>query len=126
MFGTGLVQLVAVIALYFVPRLRADFVAYNLACGAVIVAIGPSVVYDQVVSYRLAARATRGWDLPANLSIVWHEIWRQGPGLLARSDRPSGRWKAAENGEECSTGGGARDECYRCPAAAESKARPPG
>ena len=36
LFRTGLVQLVAVVALFFVPRLRADFVAYNLTCGAVI------------------------------------------------------------------------------------------
>jgi uncharacterized membrane protein len=36
LFGAGIVQLVAVVALYFVPRLHADFVAYNLACAAVI------------------------------------------------------------------------------------------
>src|SRR5258708_27638348 len=36
LFRIGLVQLVAVIALYCIPSLRGDFVAYNLACGAVI------------------------------------------------------------------------------------------
>jgi len=36
-FRTGLVALVAVIGLYCVPSLRDNFVAYNIACGAVIV-----------------------------------------------------------------------------------------
>ena len=36
LFRTGFCQLLAVLALYCVPGLRADFVAYNLACGAVI------------------------------------------------------------------------------------------
>jgi SdpI/YfhL protein family len=36
LFRTGLVQLVAVVALYCIPSLRANFVAYNLACGGVI------------------------------------------------------------------------------------------
>jgi hypothetical protein len=34
---TGLVALVAVVGLYCVPILRDDLVAYNMACGAVIV-----------------------------------------------------------------------------------------
>jgi uncharacterized membrane protein len=37
LFRTGLVQLVAVIALYFVPSLRVNFIAYNLACATVMV-----------------------------------------------------------------------------------------
>lgn len=37
LFRAGLAQLVAVVALFFVPPLRADFVAYNLACAVVIV-----------------------------------------------------------------------------------------
>ena len=36
LFRTSLVQLVAVVGLYCIPSLRADFVAYNLACGGVI------------------------------------------------------------------------------------------
>jgi hypothetical protein len=36
-FRTGLVVLVAVVGLYCVPSLRGNFVAYNIACGAVIV-----------------------------------------------------------------------------------------
>ena len=36
MFRIGLVQLIAVVALFGVPGLRANFVAYNLSCGAVI------------------------------------------------------------------------------------------
>ncbi len=35
-FVTGLVQLVAVVALFCVPRLRGDLVSYSLACEAVI------------------------------------------------------------------------------------------
>jgi uncharacterized membrane protein len=43
LFRTGLVQLVAIVALYFVPILRVNFIAYNLACltvmlGGVIIA----------------------------------------------------------------------------------------
>ena len=33
---TGLAVLVAVVGLYFVPSLRGNFVAYNIACGTVI------------------------------------------------------------------------------------------
>ena len=51
LFGTGLVQLVAVVALYCVPRLRADFVAYNLACGAVI--LGGILVAGALLMRRL-------------------------------------------------------------------------
>lgn len=36
LFRTGFVQLVAVIALYCIPSLRENFVAYNLVCGAVV------------------------------------------------------------------------------------------
>lgn len=36
MFRIGLVQLIAVVALFGVPGLRDNFVAYNLSCGAVI------------------------------------------------------------------------------------------
>ena len=35
LFRTGLVQLVAVIALYFVPSLRVNFIAYNVVCATV-------------------------------------------------------------------------------------------
>ena len=34
---TGFLQFAAVISFYFVPLLRGNFVAYNVACGAVIV-----------------------------------------------------------------------------------------
>src|SRR3954470_6668680 len=36
-FRTGLTALIAVVGLYCVPSLRANFVAYNIACAAVIV-----------------------------------------------------------------------------------------
>jgi uncharacterized membrane protein len=36
LFRTGFMQLIAVVALYCIPSLRANFVAYNLACGGVI------------------------------------------------------------------------------------------
>jgi len=51
LFRTGLVQLVAVVALYGIPRLRADFVAYNLACGAVI--LGGVVLAGVLILRRL-------------------------------------------------------------------------
>jgi hypothetical protein len=51
-------------------------------CAIVIAAIGPAAVYDEVISYRLAARATRGWDFATNLGLVWGELDRNGPGLL--------------------------------------------
>ncbi len=38
LFLTGLVQLVAVIALYCVPFLHGNIIAYNVACGVFIVA----------------------------------------------------------------------------------------
>ncbi len=37
LFRAGLVGLISAVTFYFVPDLRANFVAYNLACGAVIV-----------------------------------------------------------------------------------------
>jgi hypothetical protein len=37
LFRTGLATLVAVVGLYCVPSLRANFAAYNIACGVVIV-----------------------------------------------------------------------------------------
>ena len=36
LFRTGFIQLIAVVGLYCIPSLRDDFVAYNLACGGVI------------------------------------------------------------------------------------------
>jgi uncharacterized membrane protein len=36
LFYTGFALLTVVVALYFVPSLRGNFVAYNLACGAAI------------------------------------------------------------------------------------------
>jgi len=35
LFRTGLIQLVAIVALYAVPTLRANFAAYNVACATV-------------------------------------------------------------------------------------------
>jgi hypothetical protein len=67
-------------------RRLADLGLYGLvgcvACTVAVVAIGPSAVFDQVVSYRLAARATRGWDFLTNAGIVWQEVGRQGAGML--------------------------------------------
>jgi hypothetical protein len=57
--------------------------AVGLAAVALVaVLIGPSVVYEQLVNYRLAARTARGWDLAANWSIVRTEFGREGLGLL--------------------------------------------
>ena len=51
-------------------------------CGLVVALVGPAQVWDQIVGYRLAARAARGWDLVANLAILREELAREGLGLL--------------------------------------------
>src|SRR5438045_9288220 len=48
-FRTGLVALVAVVGLYCVPSLRDDFVAYNIACCAVILG---GVLFTTVLAVR--------------------------------------------------------------------------
>ena len=48
-FRTGLVTLAAVVGLYCVPSLRDDFVAYNIACGAVIVG---GILFSTVLAVR--------------------------------------------------------------------------
>ncbi|MCC7372825.1 MAG: glycosyltransferase family 39 protein [Chloroflexi bacterium] len=50
-------------------------------CALAIVAIGPQVVYEQVVAYRVGARAARGWDMLANGQIVAQELQRDSLGV---------------------------------------------
>ena len=52
---------------------------------AVITLVGFSQVYEQLVGYRLGARAARGWDLPANWGLVRGELGREGLGFLLAS-----------------------------------------
>lgn len=53
-----------------------------LVCTAVVLAVGPATLYEQVVAYRLGARAVRGWDLATNLSLVSAQLRLHGWGVL--------------------------------------------
>ena len=53
-----------------------------LVCTAVVLAVGPAALYDQVIAYRLGARAVRGWDLTTNLNLVTTQLRLHGWGVL--------------------------------------------
>jgi len=58
--------------------------AVGLAVVALVVAsIGVAAVWDQVVGYRVAARAARGWDIGVNWAVIRAELGQEGLGLLA-------------------------------------------
>lgn len=66
------------------PASLALFAGTGLAVVAVVVlAIGPAAIWDQLVGYRVAARAARGWALAENWSVIRSELGREGIGLLA-------------------------------------------
>lgn len=59
------------------------FAAVGLgACLLVVLAIGPAVLYEQIVAYRLGARAAHGWDVAANAALLADGLERHGWGLL--------------------------------------------
>lgn len=53
-----------------------------LVCTVVVLAVGPATLYDQVVAYRLGARAVRGWDLATNANLVLGQLRLHGWGVL--------------------------------------------
>lgn len=53
-----------------------------LVCVAVVLAVGPATLYEQVVAYRLGARAVRGWDLATNVNLVSTQLRLHGWGVL--------------------------------------------
>ncbi len=68
------------------PRAHAvrpyDLVLYAFIAGgllmAVVAAVGPVELYDQVVRYRLGSRQAEGWSLADNWSMLWGELqWDQ-------------------------------------------------
>ncbi|MDP8924885.1 MAG: glycosyltransferase family 39 protein, partial [Chloroflexota bacterium] len=62
----------------------AVFGAAGLAvAAAVVLAIGPAAIWDQLIGYRVAARAARGWALVENAGLIRSELARDGAGLLA-------------------------------------------
>ena len=68
------------------PRILslAIFSATGLVVVAVVVlAIGPAAIWDQVVGYRVAARAVRGWALAETWDVLRSELGRDGVGLVA-------------------------------------------
>jgi predicted membrane-bound mannosyltransferase len=51
-------------------------------CGLVVLAVGPGTLYEQVVAYRLGARAVRGWDLATNARLIADQLRLNGWGVL--------------------------------------------
>jgi hypothetical protein len=51
-------------------------------CLVAVAAVGPAALYEQVVVYRIGARAVRGWDLLANAELIVGELRRNGWGVL--------------------------------------------
>ncbi len=67
-------------------RLRdlAFFAALSaLVLGAIVLAVGPLELYDQVVRYRLGSRQAEGWSLAENWSMLWGELRWEGVPLFA-------------------------------------------
>jgi hypothetical protein len=60
---------------------------YALAAGAlvavVVVAYGPTELYDQVVRYRVGSAQAEGWSLLENLDILYDELNAESPAWLA-------------------------------------------
>ena len=50
--------------------------------GFVVFMAGPAQVYEQLVAYRLGARAVRGLDVLGNTALIRQELAREGIGLL--------------------------------------------
>ena len=51
-------------------------------CVAVVLAVGPATLYEQVIVYRIGARAIRGWDFWQNASLIAGQLWLNGWGVL--------------------------------------------
>ena len=53
-----------------------------MVCSVVVALIGPTTLYNQMVTYRLGARAVRGWDLTTNAALVSTQLRLHGLGVL--------------------------------------------
>ena len=53
-----------------------------LVCSLVVAAVGPTILYEQMIAYRLGARAVRGWDLATNANLVLAQLRLNGWGVL--------------------------------------------
>jgi predicted membrane-bound mannosyltransferase len=53
-----------------------------LVCSVVVAAVGPVILYEQMVAYRLGARAVRGWDPTTNLNLAAAQLRLNGWGVL--------------------------------------------
>ena len=53
-----------------------------LVCTLVVLAVGPATLYEQMVAYRLGARAVRGWDLATNAATIVGQLRENGWGVL--------------------------------------------
>jgi hypothetical protein len=53
-----------------------------LVCCLVVVAVGPMILFEQMVAYRLGARAVRGWDLATNVNLIVAQLRLNGWGVL--------------------------------------------
>ena len=59
------------------------FAAVGLTvCALSVAAVGPVALYEQMVAYRLGARAVRGWDLATNLDLIVTQLRLHGWGVL--------------------------------------------
>jgi hypothetical protein len=54
----------------------------TVICTVVVLAVGPATIYEQVVAYRLGARAVRGWDLTTNARLILDQVRRNGWGVV--------------------------------------------
>jgi hypothetical protein len=51
-------------------------------CALVVLAVGPTTLYEQMVAYRIGARAVRGWDLATNARLIADQLRLNGWGVL--------------------------------------------
>jgi 4-amino-4-deoxy-L-arabinose transferase-like glycosyltransferase len=54
-------------------------------CALVVLAVGPTTLYEQMVAYRIGARAVRGWDLASNARLIADQLQLNGWGVLLAS-----------------------------------------
>ncbi|MCC7369385.1 MAG: glycosyltransferase family 39 protein [Chloroflexi bacterium] len=77
-------------ALVSVGRIRSfmmDVLIYAAVAGAIlgviVVWVGPTELYDQLVRYRVGSRAAEGWSLADNWDMLWGELQWDQPAFFA-------------------------------------------
>jgi len=67
--------------------LARDLLGYAAVCGgllaAIVLAVGPAELYDQLVRYRVGSREAEGWGLASNWSMLWGELQWDQPAFYA-------------------------------------------